>query len=61
MTKINAKTIQLVKKTAIDKINKLTDDEVGEEIRKFFDPSEPPPDIPQKDIDALVEKWLGDD
>jgi hypothetical protein len=61
MTKIKAETIQLVKQAAIAKIHNLSDDEVGEEIRKFFAPDEPPPDLSKQQIDDVVDALLGED
>jgi hypothetical protein len=60
MNKISADAIRFVKQAARDKISKLTDDEVGKEIRKFFDPNEPPPTLTQEQIDEIVDGWLGE-
>jgi hypothetical protein len=36
----------------------FTDGEVGEAIRKFFDPNGPPPNLTQKQIDDVVRYLL---
>jgi hypothetical protein len=58
---IKAENVQRVKQAAIAKINNLTDDEVGEEIRRFFAPKEPSPDLSAQQIDEIVDGWLGED
>jgi hypothetical protein len=61
MTKIKTETIQRVRQAAITKITNLSDDEVGAEIRRFFAPNEPSPDLGPKEIGELIEGWLGED
>jgi hypothetical protein len=62
MTKINADAVQLVKKTAKEKFGTdVTDNEAERAIADYFDPTVPPPDIPQDQIDEIVESMWGDD
>jgi hypothetical protein len=59
MTRINKDSIERLKKTAKERIDRLTDEEAGEVFRKYFDPKEPSPNVPQERIDKVVEIWLG--
>lgn len=59
MTNPNEDSIERFRKTAKESIDKLTDDQIGEAFRRFFDPTEPSPNFPQKEIARLVENWLG--
>jgi hypothetical protein len=63
MTKINADAVQLVKKTAKEKLGAdLTDNEAERAIADYFDLTIPPPDIPSQDqIDEIVESMWGED
>jgi hypothetical protein len=62
MSKVNSDSIQRLKKTAKEKLGKeLSDNDVHEAITAFFDPTIPPPDIPQDQIDEIVESLLGKD
>jgi len=48
MTKINADVVQLVRRTAKEKFGTdVTDNEAEQAIADYFDPTIPPPDIPQ--------------
>jgi len=61
MTKINANAVQLVKKTAKEKMGTdVTDDEAERAIADYFDPTIPPPDISQDQIDEIVESMWAD-
>lgn len=62
MTEINADTVQLVKKTAKEKFGTdVTDNEAEQAIADYFNPRIPPPDIPQDQIEEIVESMWGDD
>jgi hypothetical protein len=62
MTKINADAIQLVKKTAKEKLGtEVTDNEAERAITDYFDPTIPPLEIPQDQIEEIVESMWGDD
>jgi hypothetical protein len=62
MTKINADAIQLVKNNAKDKFGTyVTDNEAEQAIADYFDPTIPSPDIPQGQIDEIVESMWRDD
>jgi hypothetical protein len=61
MTKINADAIQLVKNNAKDKFGTyVTDNEAEQAIADYFDPTIPPPDIPQDQIEEIVESMWRD-
>jgi hypothetical protein len=61
MTKINADAVRLVKKTAKEKLGAaVTDNEAERAIAGYFDPTIPLPDIPQDQIDEIVESMWGD-
>ncbi len=61
MTIINADAVRLVKKTAKEKLGTdVTDNEAGRAIADYFDPTIPPPDIPQDQIDEIVESMWAD-
>jgi hypothetical protein len=56
---MSADAIQRVKKAAGEISDRnFTDGEVGEAIRKFFDPNGPPPNLTQKQIDDVVRYLL---
>jgi len=62
MTKINADAIQLVKNNAKDKFGTyVTDNEAEQAIADYFDPTMPSSDIPQGQIDEIVESMWRDD
>jgi len=61
MTKINADAVQLVKKAAKEKLETdVTNNEAERAIADYFDPTTPPPDIPQDQIDEIVESMWAD-
>lgn len=61
MTEINADAIQLVKKAAKEKFGTdVTDNQAEQAIADYFDVTMPPPDIPQDQIDEIVESMWGD-
>jgi hypothetical protein len=61
MTKINADAVQLVKKAAKEKFGTdVTESEAERAIADYFDPTIPPPSIPQDQIDEIVESMWGD-
>jgi hypothetical protein len=61
MTKMNGDAVQLVKKTAKDKLGTdVTDNEAERAIADYFDPTIPPPEIPQDQIDEIVESMWAD-
>jgi hypothetical protein len=62
MTQTNADAVRLVRKTAKEKFGAdVTDNEAERAIADYFDPTIPPPDIPQDQIDEIVESMWGDD
>jgi hypothetical protein len=63
MTNINADVVQLVKTNAKEKFGAdVTDSEAVRAIADYFDPTIPPPDITQDQIDEIVESmWGGGD
>lgn len=61
MTEINADAVQLVKKAAKERFGTdVTDNEAGKAIADYFDPTIPPPDISQDQIEEIVESMSGD-
>jgi hypothetical protein len=61
MTKINADVVQLVRRTAKEKFGTdVTDNEAEQAIADYFDPTIPPPDIPQNQIEEIVESLWRD-
>jgi hypothetical protein len=61
MTEISADAIQLVKRTAKEKFGTdVSDSEAKRAIADYFDPAIPPPDIPQDQIEEIVESMWGD-
>lgn len=61
MIKINADAVQLVKKTAKERLaTEVTDNEAERAIADYFDPTLPPPEIPQDQIDEIVELMWAD-
>ncbi len=61
MTKINGDAVRLVKKTAKEKFaTYVTDNEAEQAIADYFDPTIPSPDIPQGQIDEIVESMWRD-
>ena len=61
MTEINADAVQRVKKAAKEKFGSdVTDNEAEQAILDYFDPTIPPPDIPQDQIEEIVESMWGD-
>jgi hypothetical protein len=61
MTKINADVVQLVRRTAKEKFGTdVTDSEAEQAIAGYFDPTIPPLDIPQDQIEEIVESMWRD-
>jgi hypothetical protein len=61
MTEINADVVQLVRKTAKEQFGTdVTDNEAKQAIVDYFDPTIPPPDIPQDQIEEIVESMWRD-
>ena len=61
MTKINADAVEQVKKTAKENFGTdVTNNEAEQAIADYFDPTIPPPNIPQDQIDEIVESMWGD-
>jgi hypothetical protein len=61
MTKINADVVQLVRRTAKENFGTdVTDNEAEQAIADYFDPTIPPPDIPQDQIEEIVESMWRD-
>jgi hypothetical protein len=62
MTKICAGSIERVKIAAEEKSGgHFTDDEVVQAIAAYFDPTLPPPDFTQEQVDGIVEGLLGEE
>jgi hypothetical protein len=61
MTKVNTDAIQLVKKIAKERFGTdVADNEADQAVADYFDPTVPPPDIPQDQIEEIVESMWGD-
>jgi hypothetical protein len=61
MTKTNADAVRLVKKTAKEKLGTdVTDKEAERAIADYFDPTIPPLEITQDQIDEIVESMWAD-
>jgi len=61
MTKINADAVEQVKRTAKENFGAdVTNNEAEQAIADYFDATIPPPDIPQDQIDEIVESMWGD-
>ncbi|MFZ1916582.1 MAG: hypothetical protein WAU58_03340 [Terriglobales bacterium] len=61
MTIINADAVRLVKQAAKEKLGtNVTDNEAKQAIADYFDPTIPPPAIPQDQIDEIVGSMWGD-
>jgi len=61
MAKINADAVELVKTTAKERLaTYVTDNQAEQAIADYFDPTIPPPDIPQDQIEEIVESMWRD-
>ena len=61
MTIINAHAVQLVKRTAKEKLGAaVTDNEAERAIADYFEPTIPPPEIPEDQVDEIVASMWAD-